>query len=159
MQFVTPLLVVEHAGIGLAEHRLVELVTEALGSLLAFLVDLLLDLGDLVLDEHVGAVALLAVAVVNQGVVERVHMARSLPDGGVHEDGAVDAHDVLVQQGHCLPPVALDIVFQFHAVLSIIIDSTEAVIDFTRGEHKAIFLGVRHDFLENVFLFCHCSVV
>ena len=158
MQFVTLLLVLEHAGIGLAEHRLVKLVAEALGGLLAFLVHLLLDLGNLVLDEHVGAVALLAVAVVNQGIVECVHVARSLPDGRVHEDGAVDAHDVLVQQRHGLPPVALDIVFQLYAVLCIVIHSAQAVIDFTRREHKAIFLGVRHDFLENVFLFCHCSV-
>ena len=76
----------------------------------------------------------------------------------MHEDGAVDADDVLVQQGHRLPPVTLDIVFQLNAVLCIVINRAQAVIDFTRGEHKAIFLGVRHDFLENIFLFCHCSL-
>ena len=96
VQDVALLLVLEDAGVGLAEHCLVELVAEALGSLLTLLVDLLLDLGNLVLDEDIGAIALLAVTVVDQGIVERIHMARGLPDGGVHEDGAVDAHDVLV---------------------------------------------------------------
>ena len=65
MEFVALLLILEHAGIGLAEHRLVKLVAKTLSSLLTLLVHLLLDLGDLVLDEHVGAVALLAVAVVD----------------------------------------------------------------------------------------------
>ncbi len=131
MQLVTFLLIIEHAGIGLAEHRLVKLVAEALRSLFTLLVDLLLDLGNLVLDKHISAVALLAVAVVDQGIVKRVHVARSLPDGGVHKDGAVDAHDVLVQQRHGLPPVALDVILEFDAILSIVIDCAQAVIDFT----------------------------
>ena len=157
MQLVALLLVLEHARIGLAEHRLVKLVPKPLGSLLAFLVHLLFNLGDLILDEHVGTIALLAVAVVNQGIVECINVARSLPNGRMHEDGAVDAHDILVQQGHRLPPVTLDIVLQLNAVLCIVINRAQAVINLTRGEHKAIFLGVRHDFLENVFLFCHCK--
>ena len=121
-------LMLEHAAVGGAELGLVEGVAEAFLSLGHFLVDFLLNLGELILDEHVGAVALLAVAVVDEGVVEGVDVARSLPHGGVHEDGSVDAHDVLVQQHHRLPPVLLDVVFQLHAVLSVVVDSAEPVV-------------------------------
>ena len=71
MQLVTLLLILEHTRVGLAEHRLIELVAEAFGGFLYLLVHLLLDLGDLVLDEHIGAIAFLAVSVINQRVVER----------------------------------------------------------------------------------------
>ena len=89
--------------------------------LLAFLLDLLLNLGDMVLDEHVGAVALLAVLVVDEGVVEGIHVAAGLPDARVHEDGAVQTHDILVHLHHSLPPILLDIVLQLHAQLTVVI--------------------------------------
>jgi len=49
----------------------------------------------------------------------------------VHEDGGVDAHDVLVEQHHALPPVLLDVVLQLYAVLAVVIDSTQAIVDIT----------------------------
>ena len=63
-------LVAQHVGVGLAELLLVEAVAELAASLLHLLVDLLLDLGEVVLDEHVGAVSFLGVLVVDEGVVE-----------------------------------------------------------------------------------------
>ena len=55
----------EDIGVGLAELGLIEGVPEALAALLDFLVDLLFDLGKVVLDEDVCAVALLGVPVVD----------------------------------------------------------------------------------------------
>ena len=76
---------------------LVEGIAKTFACLGNLLLDFLVILGNLVFDEHVGAIALLRVAVVNQRVVECIHMSTCLPDGGVHEDSRVDAHDVLVQ--------------------------------------------------------------
>ena len=81
-------------------------------------------------------------------------MSTGFPDGGVHEDGAVDAHDVVVKQHHALPPVLLDIILQFYAILSVIIYSTEAIVNFAAREYEAVLFAVGHDFLENIFL-CH----
>ena len=120
-----------HAGRRLQIFRLVEAVAEALAGLLDFLLDLLVVFSYLVLDEHIGTIALLRVAVVNQGVVEGIDVAGGLPDGGVHEDGRVNAHDVLVEQHHRLPPVLLDVVFQLYAHLAVIIDCAQSVVDVT----------------------------
>ena len=120
-----------HAGVGLAEERLVKRVAETLAGLGHLFLDLLVVFGDMVFNEHVGTVTFLRVAVVDQGVVERIDVARCLPDGGVHEDCRVDAHDILVEQGHGLPPVAFDIVLKFHTVLTVVIDCRKAVVDFT----------------------------
>ena len=158
MQGVALLLVLQDAGVGRAELLFVEGVAIFLGSLGHFLGDFLVILGYLVLDEHVRAVALLRVAVVDEGVVEGVHVSAGLPDGGVHEDGGVDAHDVLVQQHHALPPVLLDVVLQFHAVLTVVIHSAQSVVNLAAGEDEAVFLAVRDDFLKNVFL-CHFLIV
>ncbi len=142
VQGVALLLVFQHAGVGGAELLFVEGLAEAFARLGYFLFDFLLILGNLVLDEHVGAVALFRVAVVDQRVVEGVDVSRRFPDGGVHEDGRVDAHDVLVEQHHRLPPVVLDVVLQFHAVLSVVVHGAESVVNVARGEHEAIFLTV-----------------
>ena len=138
MQGITLLLVLQHTGVGRAELGLVEGV--ALGSLGHFLVYLFVVLGYLVFDEHVGAVALLRIAVIDEGIVECVHVSTGFPDRGVHEDGRVDAHDVLVEQHHALPPVLLDV--QFHTVLSVVVYGSQSVVDFAAGKHKTILLAM-----------------
>ncbi len=100
VQGVALLLELDDATVGGAELSLVEGFAETLGSLGYLLVNLLVVLRHLILDEHIGAVALLGVAVVDEGVVEGVHVAAGLPCCGVHEDGSVDADDILVQQHH-----------------------------------------------------------
>ncbi len=142
---------------GSAILRLVKRVAEALTGLSDLLLNLLVVLGQLVLDEDVGAIALLRVAVVDKGVVECIHMARGLPNGGVHEDGGIDAHDVVVQQHHALPPIALYIVLQFDAHLAVVIDSAQSVVDLAGGKNESILFAMRYDFLENIFLLCHFS--
>ena len=41
----------------------------------------------MLLDQHIRAIAFFGVLVVDQGVVESVHVTGSLPDRRVHEDG------------------------------------------------------------------------
>ena len=151
-------LMFEHAGVGGAELGFVESIAEALGCFGNFLVNLLVVFGYLVLNEYVSAVALLAVAVVDEGVVEGVDVARGFPNGGVHENGTVKPDNVVVQQHHTLPPVLLNVVFQFYAVLSVVIDGCQTVVDIAAGEHEAVLLAVRNDFLEHIFL-CHGSLL
>ena len=59
---------------------------------------------------------------------------------GCSEDGRVDAHDVLVQQRHGLPPILFDIVFQLHTELTVVVNGAETVVDFTGREHKTVLL-------------------
>ena len=115
--------VLKHPGVGLTEHCLVKRFAETLGSLCYLFLDLILDLGYLLLDEHIGAVTLLGILVVNQRIVERIHMTGSLPYGRVHKDRRVNAHDILVKESHGIPPVTLDIVFELHAILTVVIHS------------------------------------
>ena len=122
-------LLAQHVGVGGAELCLVEGLAEALAALFHFLVDLFLYLPEEILDQHVGAVPLLGVLVVDQRVVEGAHVAGGLPDAGVHEDAGINAHDVLVEAGHCVPPILLYVVFQLDAHLAIVIDSGQAVVD------------------------------
>ena len=119
------------AAIGGTELCLVKGIAEALAGLGDFLVDLLIVLGHLVLNEDIGAIALLRIAVVDEGVVESIHVTAGLPRRGVHENSGIDADDVLMQEHHRLPPVLLDVVLQLHAVLSVVIDSAEAIVDIT----------------------------
>ena len=49
-------------------------------------------------------------------------MARGLPDSGMHEDGRVNAYDIVVEQGHGVPPISLDVVFQLYTVLPVVVN-------------------------------------
>ena len=132
----------------------VESLSETLAGFLHLLLDLLVLLGEPVFDQHVGTVTLLRVLVVDQRVVERADMSRSLPRTGVHEDRGVDAHDILMQLDHRIPPVALDVVFQLHAVLSVVVHRSQTVVDFARREYESVFLAVGDQLFEEFFL-CH----
>ena len=144
----------QNAGRGRTVLRLVEALAETFAGLLNLLCDLLVLLGDPLLDKHVGAVTLLRILVVDQGVVEGGHVSRCLPRLGVHEDGGVDAHDILVEFDHRVPPVTLDIVLELHAVLSIVIYGAKAVVYFARREYESVLLAVSHQFLKQLLL-CH----
>ena len=113
VQGVALLLVFQHAGVGSTELCLIEGIAKTLGSLGHFLVYLFVILGYLVFDEYVGTIAFLGVAVVDEGVIECVHMSAGFPYRGVHEDGRVNTHDVLVEQHHALPPIRLPVRHRF----------------------------------------------
>ena len=142
VDFVPLGLMLEDTGVRLAELRLVEGVAELLRSLRHFLVYLFLYLRQMIFDQDIGTIAFLRVFVVYQRVVEGIHVSRRFPDGRVHEDGRVDAHHILMQQGHAVPPVFLDIVLQLHTVLSVVIDCAQPVVNLRRGEYETILLTV-----------------
>ena len=142
MDLIPLLPVFQYTGIGVAKHLLVETFAEALLRLLHLFLYLVVELRQVILDQHIGAVSFFAFLVVNQRVVERIHMSRCLPDGGVHKDGRVDAHHVLVQQHHAVPPIFLDVVFELHTHLTVVIHSAQPVIDLARLKHVSIFLAV-----------------
>ena len=154
MESVALLLCLLHALAGGEILCFVKRVAEALACLSHLFLYLLVVLCYLVLYQHVCAVALLRVAVVDERVVESVHVSACLPYRWVHENGGVDAHDVLVQQHHALPPILLDVVLQFHTVLSVVVNGSQSIIDLAAWEYEAILLAVRYYFLKNVFL-CH----
>ena len=129
MKSVALLLMLEHTGIGSTEFLLIKGVAELLGGLGNLLVYLLLVLGYLVFDEHVGTITLLGVAVIDKWVVERIDVAGSLPHGRVHEDGSVDTYDIVVHQHHRLPPIFLDIILKLNAVLTVVIHGGETVVN------------------------------
>ncbi len=74
----------------------------------------------------------------------------------MHEYRGVNPHDVLMQQGHRLPPIAFDIVLKLHPVLAVIVNSRQPVVDFARLEHKPILLGMGNYLFKHIFLLCHC---
>ena len=74
MQGVTLGYVLQYVGAGGAVLGLIERVTETLGGLGNLLLYLLIILGYLILNQDVGTITLLGVAVVNQGVVECVNV-------------------------------------------------------------------------------------
>ncbi len=158
VQRVAAGLMLEYAGVGLTEQCFVKALAEAFGGFLDFFVNLVVVFGYLVFDEHVGAIALLGVAVVNQGIVEGIHVTRSFPDGRVHKDGRIQAYDILVQQGHRFPPVTFDIVFELDAVLAVVIHCGQAVVNFAGGEYESVLFGVRNYLLEDIFLLCHIYI-
>ena len=134
-----------------AELGFVEVLAEALLRLGDVLVDFGLNLGDVLLDQDVGAVALLAVLVVNERVVEGVDVAGSLPRRGVHENRGVDAHDVLVHADHGCPPVLLDVVLQLAAELPVIVGGAQSIVNLAAGKDKPVLFRVADDFLQSVF--------
>ena len=75
----------------------------------------------MLLYQYVGTVALFAVLVVDHRIVEGVHVARSLPGGGVHKDGRIDADNVVLHAGHAFPPEALEVVFQLYPVGTVVV--------------------------------------
>ena len=115
-------LIFQHPGIGFAVHLLVELLPEALCRLLHLLVDLIVYFSQILLDQHVGTIPLLAVPVIDQWIIKRVHVSRCFPDGRVHEDGGVDPYNILVQQHHAVPPIFFQVVLELHAHLPVIIN-------------------------------------
>ena len=128
--------------ISLTEKSFVERIAKTFCSLGNFLVNLLVELCHLVLDENIGAIALLRIAVVNQRVVESVNVARSFPDCWVHEYSRINTHNIFMKQRHGFPPIALNVILQFYTILSIIIYSRQPIINLTRWENKTVFLGV-----------------
>lgn len=70
---------------------------------------------DVIFDELIGPVATLRLAVVDERIVEGIHMARRLPHHGMHQDRRVEPDDVLVLIDHGLPPALLHVALELDA--------------------------------------------
>ena len=85
------------------------------------------------------AIALLGLAAINHRVTESAHVAGCFPHLGVHDDGAVEAHNVdglAVRSDqfalhNVLPPCVLEVALQFRAERSVIPEAIDAAVDFT----------------------------
>jgi len=70
----------------------------------------------------------------------------------VHEDGRIQPDDILIEQHHRVPPVLPDIVLQFNAILAIIINRGQSVIDLAGGKYISVLLAMCNQFLEEFLL-------
>ena len=147
-------------GVGRAELGLVEGLAEFLASLCHLFFNLLFDFAQVILDQDIGAIAFFGIFVVDQRVVKGTHVAGSLPNAGVHEDGGIDPDDVLVQACHRLPPVIFDVVFELNAHLSVVIYGGQSVVNLTGRENKSVLFAMCNQYLEKFVLrhiFCCLS--
>ena len=110
-----------------------------------------------VLDDLVGAEALLALLTVHQGVREAAHMAGGHPHLGIHQDGGVQTHVIGVLLDKLLPPCLLHIVFQFHTQRTVVPGVGQAAIDLRAGEDKSPSLAQSDDFFHGLFTVFHVS--
>jgi hypothetical protein len=51
---------------------------------------------------------------------------------------------------HGSPPIGFDIILEFHAIRSVIIDTAEAVIYFAGWKNESVFFGMGDDVFEYI---------
>ena len=111
-----------------------------------------------VLDELVGAEALLALLAVHQRIGEAGQMAAGHPCLGVHEDGGILSHVVGVLLHEFLPPGLFDVVLQLHAQRTVVPGVGKAAVDLAAGEDDAAVLTQSHDLVHGLFGVFHGDV-
>ena len=117
------------------------------------------DVGELVRDQLVGAVAGLAGAAVQQRVGEAGHMAGGDPGLGVHQDGRVEA-DVIGALLHKLfQPCLLDVVLELDAEGAVVPAVGQAAVDLGAGENEAPVLAQGHDHIKCLFAVFHVTYI
>ena len=147
----------ENIRIGLTEFGFIEGFTELAASFLHLLVDFFFNLGEIILNENICTISLLGILIIDKRVVECGYVTGCNPGFRMHEYAGVYTHNILVEAGHRIPPVLLDIVFEFNTKLAVIIHCGESVIDFTGRENITVFLTVGDKHLEQFFL-CHIPI-
>ena len=111
-----------------------------------------------VLDEFVGAEALLALLAVHQRIGEAGQMAAGYPGLGVHEDGGVLPHVVGVLLDKFLPPGLLDVVLQLHAQGAVVPGVGQAAVDLAAGKDDAAVFAEGDDLVHRFFGVFHGEV-
>ena len=104
-----------------------------------------------VLNELVGAEALLALLAVHERIGKAAQMAGGHPRLGVHQNGGIQAHVIGVLLDELLPPCLLDVVFQLHTQGAVIPGVGQAAVDLGTREHKAAALAQGNDLLHGLF--------
>ena len=79
---------------------------------------------------QIGPEAPMTVGAFDQGIGEAVHMARGLPDAGVHQDRGVEPLHIVPLVHHRAPPEVLDIALQLDAQGTVVPHRSGAAVDF-----------------------------
>ena len=112
------------------------------------------------LDQLVGAEALLALAAVHQRIGEAREVAAGDPRLRVHEDGGVLADVVGVLLHELLPPGLLDVVLQLDAEGAVVPRVGEAAVDLRPGEDKAaVFTTILSMVFSVLFMVLSPSII
>ena len=110
-----------------------------------------------VLNDLVGAEALIALTAVHQRIGEALEMAGGDPGLGIHQDGGVKTHVVAVFLNELLPPCALYVVLQLNAEGAVVPGVGEAAVDLGAGEDVAAVFAQGDDFVHGFFGVFHFS--
>ena len=104
-----------------------------------------------VLDDLVGAEALVALAAVHQRVGEAAEVTACHPGLRVHQDRGVKADVVGVLLHELLPPGVLDVLFELGAEGTVVPGVGKAAVDLAAGEDKAAVFAQRDDLVHRLF--------
>ena len=91
--------------------------------------------------EMIGAPSLLAGLAVHHLVVEILEMPGRAPDVGRHEDGGVDADDVVAQLDVVAPPRLADVALELDAERPVVPRAVDAAVDLARLEYETAALA------------------
>ena len=97
--------ILRHARVGLTVQVAVKVLAKSLGSFFHFLFDLVVDLVQSPLRSAHRRGSVFWSPVVDQRIVECVHVTGGFPGFGVHENGRIKAHDIFVHLHHRFPPI------------------------------------------------------
>ncbi len=100
------------------------------------------------LGEVVGAEAHLALLAVDERVGEAGDVPRRLPDARVHQDRAVEPHDVAARPDHLTPPRFFDVALELDADRAVVPAAREPAVDLARLEDQAAALREVDDALH-----------
>ena len=131
MKRITLSLMFKDTAICTAKLCLIKSITKLFSSLSYFFIHFIVVLSQLVFDKYVCTITFFRIFVINQWVIECINVSGSLPDSGVHKDCRVNAYNILVQQYHAVPPVFLNIIFEFNSHLAVVVYSSQSVVNIT----------------------------
>ena len=88
---------------------------------------------------------LLAHFAVDQRIGEAGDVTRRLPDLGMHDDGRLDADDVVAAANHVVPPAVADVLLQLGAERAVVEETVQPAVDLRRLEDETAALRERDD--------------
>jgi hypothetical protein len=96
--------------------------------------------------------ALLAGLALHQRIREPLHVARRLPDPGMHQDRRIQPLDVVPLVHHPGPPALLHVALELDPERAVVPDRAGASVDLGGLEDESASLGQRHELLHQVML-------
>ena len=94
-------------------------------------------------NELVFAGTLVAVQALNERVGEGLDVSGRNPHLAGQDHRGVQADNVCAAANHVVPPLAFDVLFEFHAQRAVVPSGASTAVNFTTGENKASALGKR----------------